>query len=46
MPGATAVVPAKVAVPFPLSVSVTPLGRVEPVFSAMVGVGVPDVVTE
>ena len=43
---ATAEVPAKVAVPFPLSVSVTPLGRVDPEARVMVGVGVPLVVTE
>ena len=46
MPGATAEVPARVAVPFPLSVSVTPLGRVEPEASVMAGVGEPVVVTE
>ncbi len=46
MPAATDDVPAKVAVPFLLSVRVTPLGSDEPEASVMAGVGVPVVVTE
>jgi hypothetical protein len=40
---ATVVVPASVAVPLPLSLNITPLGRL-PV-SLRLGVGVPEVVT-
>ena len=45
MPAATAEVSARVAVPFLLSVRVTPLGRVDPEARVMAGVGVPVVVT-
>ena len=45
MPAATDGVPARVAVPFLLSVRVTPVGRVDPEARVMAGVGVPVVVT-
>jgi hypothetical protein len=45
MPAATEEVPAIVAVLLPLSVSVTPVGRLEPDDRVIVGVGEPVVVT-
>ena len=43
--GATDEVPARVAVPLPLSVRVAPVGRVDPDAKVIAGVGVPVVVT-
>jgi hypothetical protein len=44
--GSTDDVPARVAVPFLLSVRVTPVGKVDPGAKVMAGVGDPVVVTE